>query len=265
MVRQGVRVIGACVFAAAAAVSACDAHGTSQGASRSKRYEDLASLFTEWRTFQKPKLADGVPDYTAGAMAAQQRQIGSYQGRLAAIDPAGWPVSQQVDWQLVSAEMSGLDFDHRVLKPWAANPAFYVTVFSSQSDQPAREGPTAYGSIELWTYAFPLTVERARQLDEGVRVIPRFLEQAKTNLVGNGKDLWVFGARRLKEQSADLTALAARVASGPDALKTDVQRAKDATDAFVAWLVSQTPSKTGTSGTGVENYDWYLKHVQLVP
>jgi hypothetical protein len=265
MARQGFRVIGACVFAAAAAVSACDAHTPSQGATRSTRYEDLASLFTEWRTFQKPKLADGVPDYTARAMAAQQREIAAYQARLAAIDSAGWPVSGQVDWQLVRAEMSGLDFDHRVLKPWAANPAFYVTVFSSQSDQPAREGPTAYGSIELWTYGFPLTAERARQLDEGVRVIPRFLEQAKTNLVGNAKDLWVFGARRLKEQSADLAALAARVAGGPDALKIDVQRAKDATDAFVGWLESQTPSKTGTSGVGVENYDWYLKHVQLVP
>ena len=265
MARHGFRRVRACVVAAVAALSACDAHTPSQGASRSTRYEDLASLFTEWRTFQKPKLADGVPDYTARAMAAQQRENASYQGRLAAIDPAGWPVNQQVDWQLVRAEMNGLDFDHRVLKPWAANPAFYVTVFGSQSDQPAREGPTAYGSIELWTYSFPLTAERARQLDEGVRVIPRFLEQAKTNLVGNAKDLWVFGARRLKEQSADLTALATRVAGGPDTLKTDVQRAKDATDAFVAWLESQTPSKTGTSGIGVENYDWYLKHVQLVP
>ena len=92
MARQGSRIIGACVFAAAAAVSACDAHTTSQGPSRSKRYEDLTSLFTEWRTFQKPKLADGVPDYTAGAMAAQQREIAAYQGRLAASEPAGWPV-----------------------------------------------------------------------------------------------------------------------------------------------------------------------------
>jgi hypothetical protein len=27
----------------------------------------------------------------------------------------------------------------------------YVTVFASQSDQPAREGPSADGSTELWT------------------------------------------------------------------------------------------------------------------
>jgi uncharacterized protein (DUF885 family) len=264
MVRQYCRMI-AMVVAAATIFAACDAHTASQGGRRTNRYDDLTSLFTAWRAFQKPKIVDGVPDYTVNAMAAQQREIAAYQGRLAAIDPSGWPVKQQVDWQLVRAEMSGLDFDHRVLKPWATNPAFYVTLFSSQSDQPAREGPWAAGSIELWTYAFPLTGAAAQQLDAGIRVIPRLLQQAKTNLVGDAKDLWVFGARRLKEQSADLAALAARTAAGPDPLKNDVQRAKEATDSFVSWLESQIPSKTGPAGIGIENYDWYLKHVQLVP
>jgi hypothetical protein len=44
--------------------------------------------------------------------------------------------------------MNGLDFDHRVIRPWANNPAFYVTIFTSQSDQPAREGHFAAGSVE---------------------------------------------------------------------------------------------------------------------
>ena len=44
-----------------------------------------------------------------------------------------------------------------------------------------------------------------------------------------------------------------------------MQHAKEATDAFVAWLEARAASKTGPSGIGVENYDWYLKNVQLVP
>ena len=44
-----------------------------------------------------------------------------------------------------------------------------------------------------------------------------------------------------------------------------MQRARDATDAFAAWLDAQAPSKRAPSGVGVENYDWYLKNVQLVP
>ena len=232
---------------------------------QSAGHPDLVSLFTEWRAFQKPKVVDGVPDYTANAMAAQQRELAAYQRRLAGINTSGWPVSQQVDWHIVRAEMNGLDFDHRVLRPWANNPAFYVVVFPEQSDQPAREGHYAYGAVELWSYEFPLNAERAEWVAAGVRVIPKLLEQAKGNLVGDRGDLWVFGTSSIKQQSADLRRLASRVADAPGSLKADVQRAVAATDAFAAWLDAQAPSKRAPSGVGVENYNWYLKNVQLVP
>ena len=229
------------------------------------RYEDLVPLFSEWRAFQKPKLVTGVPDYSAAAMAAQHKELAAYQRRLAAIDSSGWPVSQQVDWRIVEAEMHGLDFDHRVLRPWANNPAFYVTVFPSQSDQPAREGPFAFGGVELWTYQFPLAPERAADMAARLRTIPALLEQARRNLVGSGHDLWVFGARSIREQATDLEQLAARVGTASAALTTEIARAKKATEDFAAWLEAQAPSKGGPSGVGIENYDWYLKHVQLVP
>jgi hypothetical protein len=232
---------------------------------RSNSYQDLLSFFREWRAFQRPKLVGGVPDYTAGAMAAQQRELGAYRQRLAAIDPSGWPVGQQVDYHVVRAELAGLDFDHRVLKPWANNPAFYVTVFSEESDQPAREGPFAWGAVELWTYPIPLTSERARQMDSGIRAIPGLLAQAKINLTGNGRDLWIAGSKSVRQQSADLARLVSRLTADAGDLKADVEKARRATDDFAAWLDSQAASKTGPSGVGIENYDWYLKNVQLVP
>src|SRR3990172_2917102 len=135
----------------------CKARDTgSSSATRSTRYEDLVSLFDDWRTFQKPPVVDGA-DYTASTIATQRRDLAGYQSRLASIDPSGWPITQQVDYHLVRAEMNGLEFDHRVLQPWANNPAFYVTVFPSESDQPAREGPFAYGAAELWAYSVPLS------------------------------------------------------------------------------------------------------------
>ncbi len=234
-------------------------------ATPSGRYQDLVALFQEWRAFQRPKLVDGVPDYSAGAMAAQRQALPGYQRRLAAIDPSGWPVPQQVDCQVVRAEMNGLDFDHRVLRPWARNPAFYVTVFSSQSDQPAREGPLAYGAIELWTYQFPLTSQAAADLGAKLRTVAPLLEQAKGNLVGNAHDLWVGGIRSIAEQSADLDGLARRIAGTNPSLESDVQHAREATDQFRVWLEREASSKTGPSGVGIENYDWYLKNVQLVP
>jgi hypothetical protein len=231
----------------------------------SARYADLLSFFRDWREFQKPKLVGGVPDYGAAAMAAQQRELEDYRRRLAAIDTSGWPIPQKVDYQIVRAELAGLDFDHRVLKPWANNPAFYVTVFTEESDQPAREGPFAAGAVELWTYRFPLAAERAAALEAGLRAIPGLLAQAKTNLTGNGRDLWIFGARSIRQQSADLADLAKKLAGAPPGLAADVEKARRATDDFAEWLDSQAASKTGPSGIGVENYNWYLKNVQLVP
>ena len=98
---------------------------------QSRRHEDLVTFFSEWRTFQQPRRVNGVPDYSAPAMAAQHRELATYMRRLAAFDTTGWPTPAQVDYHIVRAETNGLDFDHRVLRPWANDPAFYVTVFDS--------------------------------------------------------------------------------------------------------------------------------------
>lgn len=238
---------------------------TAMAHQKQSSFDELTKLFTEWRAFQRPKLIDGVPDYSAGAMSAQHRDLLAFKRRLADLDTSAWSIPQQVDWHVVRAEMNGLDFDHRVLRPWANNPGFYVTVFFDQSDQPAREGPHAFGSVEIWRYQFPLSAERAAEVDGALRIIPGLLEEARKNLVGNGRDLWIYGTRDVKEQSSSLTRLATLIGNVQGALQSDIARAKEATDKFVAWLEAQASSKTASSGIGVENYDWYLKHVQLVP
>src|SRR5437762_1429772 len=116
------------VLAAAvtAAIAACAGSSAATPQARSSRYDDLVALFADWRAFQKPHLTNGVPDYTAAAMTAQQRELPAYQRRLAAIDPGECPVAHHVDWHIVRPALNGLDFDHRVLTPWAAKPASYV-------------------------------------------------------------------------------------------------------------------------------------------
>ena len=107
----------------------------------SSNYKDLVTLFKEWRDFQKPEINNGVPDYTAAAMEKQQQGLKEQQAKLAAIDPSSWPISQQVDYHIVRAEMNGLNFDFRILKPWSRNPCFYAVLYTSPSDLPALEGP----------------------------------------------------------------------------------------------------------------------------
>ncbi|HEX9580260.1 MAG TPA: hypothetical protein VF970_04065, partial [Gemmatimonadales bacterium] len=178
------------LLAAAALAAGCAPQSAPAGAG-SARYDDLVALFREWRAFQQPNMgSNGVPDYSPAAMDAQSRALGRYQERLSSINSSGWPLPQQVDHRLVAAEMNGLDFDHRVLRPWARNPAFYVQVFPSQSDVPAREGPHAAGAIELWTYRFPLDAQSAATLAAQLGTIPPMLTQARINLVEDARDLW---------------------------------------------------------------------------
>ncbi|HKS07680.1 MAG TPA: DUF885 family protein [Gemmatimonadaceae bacterium] len=258
--RRAARAICVALFALIALLVPAVTSGQSR-----QTYDDLATLFRDWRAFQKPKLTGGVYDYRTAAMAAQHAALARYKQRLQAIDTTGWRIPQQVDWHIVRAEMNGLDFDHRVLKPWVNNPAFYVTVFWGESDQPAREGPHAEGMVELYRFARPLSARDAAIIDTAVRRIPAFLDQARINLTGNQKDLWMYGIGDVRGQSADLERLARELTPAHSALSASLTRAKDATDAFVRWLESQASSKTGRSGIGVANYNWYLGQVQLLP
>ncbi len=110
-------------------------------------YQELLTLFGEWRQFESPPLLEGAPDYTAATFADRYEAFKSYRKRLDAIDPDGWPIPQQVDWQLVNAEMNGFDFNYRVLQPWVRDPAFYETIWTERSDVPGHEGPTHHALV----------------------------------------------------------------------------------------------------------------------
>ena len=228
-------------------------------------YQDLLRLFAEWRAFERPALRDGAPDYTAATIARKHAELRSFEARLAAIDAGSWSIGQQVDYALVRAEMHGLDFDIRVLQPWARDPAFYKSLWTEQSDTPAHEGPTHHAVVELWTYAFPLSDADDTRLAAELATIPPLLAQARLNLVGNARDLWVTGIGTMQEQAADLAALEAKTATARPGLRRAVEAARQATTAFVGWLEQQAASKTGPSGIGKEHYTWMLRNVHLVP
>ena len=167
-------------------------------------YEDLQTLFKDWRVFESPPLLNGAPDYTKRQFKKRHRPFKALQKRLAKIDTTGWLVSMQVDWQIVEAEMNGYDFNRRVLKSWERDPAFYQTVWMYQSDVPAHEGPTNHALLEYWQYEWPLTGKSKSKFLQELELIPAFLEQAKSNLTGNAKDLWVAGINDIRSQGESL-------------------------------------------------------------
>lgn len=227
--------------------------------------DTLEGLFAEWRTFQKGEVRDGAPDFTAPALARQAAGLAQLRRRLDALPSKDWPVARKVDRELIRSEMNGLDFDLRVARPWARDPAWYISIWSAQSDTPAHEGPVHPMPVELWTYRFPLDAAGARRLTADLAHIPPLLRQARGNLTGNTRDLWKASIVTVGEQLDALEALQPKVAGTDPALVRAVAAATEATRDFLAWIKAEAPRKTGPSGVGKADYSWFLKHVQRSP
>ena len=233
---------------------------------QASEYSELTKLFADWRAFEAPPLLDGAPDYTAERFEASMTDYKALRARLDGMDIDAWPVEQQVDWHIVRAEMNGYEFNHRVLKPWVRDPAFYQTIWDYRSDVPAHEGPTHHAVLELWTYNFPLSAEEEARMIRELAVIPPLMAQAQRNLTGNARDLWVAGTRNVEDQLGFLTRI--REASNPGAgsdLEAAIVAAEEATEGLLGWLREMAPSKTGPSGVGRENYTWYQQQVHYLP
>ncbi len=233
---------------------------------KSADYDDLFALFHRWRAFEEPPMAAGAPDYTKATFEARWPAFTELRQALLEMDTTGWAVSHKVDWMIVWAEMNGYDFNHHILKPWVRDPAFYKSVWMARSDVPAHEGPTHHRTTEIWTYTFPLSADERKRLLDDLSVIPPLNEQAKLNLTGNARDLWIAGIRDIKTQSRNLETI-----RGWDGVRNDdeivaaIDAAITSTNGLAAWLEEQSASKTGPSGIGKDNYTWYLQNVHLVP
>ncbi len=252
-------------FCLSCSLNGAPTRGLAQKATSSD-YRELVVLFKDWRAFESPPLREGAPDYTAETFKKRQPEFESLQKRLSSIDTTNWETKHKVDWRIVRAEMNGYDFNQRVLKPWARDPAFYKCLWNHRSDVPAHEGPTNHGTTEIWTYDFPLSAAERERLITDIKVIPPLLEQARLNLTGNARDLWLTGIRDIKSQSVDLgKVLEEKGVSNDHWLVSTIKKSIQATNEFVFWLEAEGKKKTGPSGIGKEQYTWYLQNVHLVP
>ncbi|MCG8607315.1 hypothetical protein MJD09_20325, partial [bacterium] len=124
---------------------------------------------------------------------------------------------------------------------------------------------THHALVELWTYSFPLSKADESKLAMELRTITPLLEQARTNLTGNARELWIGGIINLRNQASNLSKLESKTRESGREFKDALRKALTATQSFVGWLESQSASKTGLSGIGKENYTWHLRNVHLVP
>ena len=234
--------------------------------SQENNRQELEELYNDWRQFEIPPLKNGAPDYSNETFKNRMPEFRKLRDRLIKIDKSDLETKSKIDWSIIWAEMNGFEFNFRVLKPWERDPAYYKSVWMYRSDVPAHEGPTHHSVIEIWQYNFPLSKNESSKLDKQLQVIPILNEQAKSNLTGNAKDLWIAGIRDIDRQTIDLKS----ILNYPDvnnnkSLVNTINKAIESTESFSEWLKTESSKKDGPSGIGKENYTWYQQNVHLVP
>ncbi len=236
------------------------------GAKSSSDFSQLENLFTEWRAFEVAPLHQLAPDYRQATFDARTAQWAEFKTKLLAFDKTNWTVPQHIDWFVMLAELNGYEFNQNVLKPWARDPAFYKQIWTYKSDVPAHEGPTPHYVTELWTYTFPIGTDEQARLNTDLSRIKPLQTQAKQNLTGNAKELWIAGIRDLQSQHKTLLEITPQIETTKNEtlIKTH-QQAILSTAEFIQWLQHQGATKTGPSGLGIEQYTWYQKHVHMLP
>ena len=243
--------------------------GGARATPKSTDYADLVQLFQEFRELVEPNVINDVPDYTAAAMEAQRQRLEEQRSRLDAIDPSGWPIPQRADYLLVRAEFNGLEFQHRVMRPWARDPGLYLnnsamSVFGALYD--ALTGGRTTDSTTVEVPGLPLPEEIIAGYRSRLKAVPQILEQGKGNLTevagGLARVAIRAGKRDFDWFYADVMPMLSQY--HPD-LEPEAQRAHAAIEGFREWLEENVDEWTAPAGIGSENYNWFLKNVMLLP
>lgn len=252
---------------AAIALQVLPAHSASD-------YAELVSLFNELRTFQAAPMANGIPDYTPSSMKKHYLGLQMFQKRLKAIDSKNWPVWQQVDYHLVRAEMNGMEFFHKVHKPWARDPGFYsmwsgdagATMNASGYFAPLRAlREAAESTTEGGAANVTLSSAQQAELYQMLRGVPEIYRQARQNLAAPVADFAEFAVRNLAREQRLYADTAESLSMAYPALTASAREAATAVADYRGWLQENMAAMTAPAGLGKKHYDWWMRNVQLSP
>lgn len=252
------------VACAALLVTTLALPGAARAGAGTPDHAALVALFEEFVAWRQAQSA-GVVDYGSAAVDRRTGELLAFQDRLAAIDPAGWPRTQEVDWFAVRSALDQHEFLLRVSRPWARDPGHYVDQMLrlTFTPLPAEGGPL--DRLRERLAAIPVLVDSAkRNLTE---MAADYADLALHNLVnadgvGHGHPYRATPPAGVIGWYADFSARA-RVEQ-PE-LVPEIERAREAIESLHAWLLERRPAITAKAGVGQALLDWYLLHVKYMP
>lgn len=228
-------------------------------------YEALTGMNEEILELAKPVQNGGVPDLSPRAVARQRAQLDDFRERLLDIDTSSWSVPQQVDYLLVWSKMNDVVFDHRVMQPWSRDPLTYLYQFRRIPYAEPPSSPEERAALSRELKAVPLMVDRAiENLTQPAGELARLAIFLLDNFDGVGQ------GEPYRDEPPEGTIgwfedLCGRLANEGSDLLGDCREAMAAAQRYRDWLADKLDGMEASAAIGTENFNWYLKHVRLLP
>ena len=226
----------------------------------------IADEFYVWRNENFPVYSSDaglhtwdnrLTDYSAAKISERAQHIRKLLDQVRAMPGAKWPKEDRIDWMLFRAQLEGYEFGSRVLQSEKRDPQLYV-------------GECSNGIFSLLKKEYDTPRNRALAATERLKQMPAMLAQGERNLQKPVKlfaQLAIASARAMDPLFKDSLMTLARDLPPPE--REALEKARDAAlvaiHGFADRLEKRLPSMVDFAPMGAANYNYYLKHVLLLP
>ena len=236
--------------------------------------QTIAKDYYSWRNENYPVRSsdqglhtwdDRMTDYSPAKIAERAQHVHALLEKVRAMKIDNWPKDERIDAILFRAQLENVDFEDRILKFERTNPQMYV-------------GQCAEAIFSLLKKEYDTPRKRALAATARLKQMPALLKQGLSNLQNPVKlyaRLAIQSARSIDPLlNQSLTALdvdpstALRTSLAPNE-HDELIKARDgalaAAHSYADELEKRLPKMPEFAPMGEANYNYYLKHVLLLP
>jgi uncharacterized protein (DUF885 family) len=226
----------------------------------------VAEEYYNWRNQNFPVVSSDaglhtwdnrLTDYSLSAVLARRLYARDLLAKVQEISTRDWSKEDRIDWLLFRAQLEGVVFFNRVMDFEQSDPQTYVNECST-------------GIFSLLKKNYDTPHNRALSATARLKQMPAAIEQGKQNLIKPVRlyaQLAIDSARSIDSLFTDSLMTLAKDLS-PDA-KNELVKARDAAlvsiHGFADWLERRLPGMVPFRPMGVENYNYILKNIYLLP
>jgi uncharacterized protein (DUF885 family) len=198
-----------------------------------------------------------LTDYSAAKVAERAEHVRKLLDQVRAMATSNWPKDDRIDWMLFRSQLEGADFNSRILQSEKTDPQLYV-------------GECSNGIFSLLKKEYDAPRNRALAATARLKQMPAMLAQGERNLEKPVKlfaQLTIDSARAIDPLFNDSLMTLARDLAPNE--RDELVKARDAAltaiHGFADRLEKKLPSMVPFAPMGTANYNYYLKHVLLLP